>query len=156
MRQLKKLWLLALLSALALPTAAAGEEKKQPAGTVTLDLYLAGVGIGVGTGSGTLELEGKQYPFSVSTLSIGDLGVAALSAKGRVYEMKDPSDFAGTYVGFEAGAEFGEGSGAALLKNEKGVVMDLVAEGEGARVDFGPLGAKIRLGGDPRPLRMRR
>jgi hypothetical protein len=34
--------------------------------------------------------------------------------------------------------------------------MDLVAEGEGARIDLGPLGAKIRLGTDPRPLRMRR
>lgn len=146
---------LVLVSALAPPPAALGAEEKQPVGTVTVDVYMLGVGVGVGTGSGTLEFEGKEYPFAVSSFTIGDLGVAAVSAKGRVFELSDVADFPGTYRGFAAGGELGRGGGAAILKNAKGVVVELVAESKGVRLELGTLGARIKMQVDPQPLKMR-
>ncbi len=148
--------LVALLLAVACPISASAEETAEAVATVSFDLYVASLGVGVATGSGTLDFRGREYPFSVSALSLGDLGVASLRVTGLVYGMNEVSDFAGIYVGFEEDARLGGGLGSATVKNDKGVVADLVAHGEGGRIDFGPIGAKVRLMSDPLPLRMAR
>ncbi len=66
------------------PDAIAGLE---PSGTVEMSMVQAAY-IGSGsTGSGTLFFRGRSYPFSVSGLGIGGIGVSSIEANGEVYKL---------------------------------------------------------------------
>src|SRR4051812_20412975 len=80
-----------------------------PSGTVELEATQAGLGIGGGTGHGTLEYGGKQYPFTVRSMSVGNVGVIKINATGAVYFLNNPEDFEGTYSAAALGATLGAG-----------------------------------------------
>src|SRR5262245_35832731 len=92
-------------------------------GKVTLASKSVAVGVGVSWGDGVLEYQGKKYPFTVTGLSVVDLGVSKVSARGEVKNLKKVEDFTGNYVAAGAGAAVGGGAGAAALKNQNGVEM---------------------------------
>jgi len=58
-----------------------------PSGTVTIESKSAAVGVGVSWGDGKLRYRGKTYSFSVKGLSVVDLGVSKVSAKGKVFHL---------------------------------------------------------------------
>src|SRR6202162_6383169 len=78
-----------------------------PSGTVTIESKSVALGIGVSWGDGKLNYESKTYDFSVKGLSVIDLGVSKVSARGKVFNLKKLEDFSGTYAAAQAGAARG-------------------------------------------------
>ncbi len=117
----------------------------EPSATVTIESTSVAIGIGVQWGHGTLKFQGKEYKFSVNGLSVIDLGVSSISATGKVYNLKKLSDFAGTYTAAEAGIAVGAGVGAASMRNQNGVDMNLTSTKTGIKFKLAPEGLKIEL-----------
>ena len=59
------------------------------------------------------------------------MGVTTTSAKDDVYNFEKLSDFSGRYYAVEGGATLKNGSFVLVLKNSKGVVLNLKAEQKG-------------------------
>lgn len=132
------------LVGLGLVTAGAAQEKK-PAATVTVESKSVAVGVGVSWGDGVLTYQGKTHKFSVSGLSVADLGVSKVSAKGEVYNLKKLGDFSGTYAAAAAGAAVGAGAGAIAMKNQNGVEMVLTGTGKGIQLTLAAKGIEVKL-----------
>jgi len=101
------------------------------------------VGLGFTWGDGTLNFKGKKYKFKVSGLNLVGLGFTTVKAKGEVYNLQDLDDFPGKYFGVEAGATLFKGTVGLLMKNTKGVVINLKAEQKGAELKLGNEGLSI-------------
>ena len=114
-------------------------------GRSRLESKSVAVGVGVSWGDGILEYQGKKYTFTVEGLSVLDLGVAKVSARGEVKNLKKPEDFNGSYALVGTGAGVGGGAGAALLKNQNGVEMALVATGQGVKLSIAQGGVGVKL-----------
>ena len=114
-------------------------------GKVTIESKSIAVGVGVSWGDGVLEYQGKKHPFTVTGLSVVDLGVSKVSARGEVKNLKKLEDFNGTYVAAGAGAAVGGGAGAAALKNQNGVEMKLTATSSGVKFTLAGAGVDVKL-----------
>ena len=114
-------------------------------GKVTLESKSVALGVGVSWGDGILEYKGKKYPFTVEGLSVVDLGVSKVTAKGDVKNLKKVEDFAGNYTAAVAGGTVGGGAGVAALKNQNGVEMDLKATTQGVKFALAGAGVAIKL-----------
>ncbi|WP_343712421.1 hypothetical protein [Inquilinus sp.] len=113
-------------------------QNRTPSGTVQMhQVQAAFIGSG-NTGDGTLRFQGRSYPFTVSGLGIGGIGVSTIDATGEVYDLKKVDDFEGAYAQGRYGFAIGEESGGDLwLKNDKGVVMHLKAKRTGLMLSLG-------------------
>ena len=118
--------------------------------TITLTARSAGVGVGFVWGAGTLEFQGQRYPVRLDGIGVG-AGAASMTARGTVYHLKHVEDLNGQYSALGAGAEFGTGGNRLRMRNPKGVVVDLIAEGRGVQFGMGPRGVTLQVGaaGDP-------
>jgi hypothetical protein len=112
---------------------------------VSMESTTIAAGIGVSWGEGVLSFEGKRYDFSVSGLSLIDLGVAKLISEGAVTNLGSIDDFAGNYVAVEAGISAGVGRSVVSMRNEHGVVIQLKSDVEGVQLALGPEGFRITL-----------
>jgi hypothetical protein len=122
-----------LASGLVLATDA-----KQPVGTVSLEEKQFGLILGGSEGSGTLTFEGKEYPFKLTGLSAGiNVGASKMSATGEVYDLKEVSQFPGTYTKLDASVALGGGMGGLRLKNQNGVIMTLRSRTKGLDLNLG-------------------
>jgi hypothetical protein len=138
--------------ALGLAVAQARDEKgaakaEKPDGTISIRATSAAAGVGASWGSGTLNYKGKTHPFRVRGLQAGDVGVATIDALGDVYHLKDLSDFDGTYVAAGAAAAAGPGGGASIMRNDRGVVVELRSKSEGVQLKAGVDGLRMELTG---------
>jgi hypothetical protein len=134
---------LGLLSVFAAGTIALAQGDTN--GTVTVETKSIAIGVGVSWGDGVLEYRGKKYPFTVDGLSLVDLGVSKVTAKGTVSNLKQLTDFNGNYTAAGAGAAVGGGAGVAALKNQNGVEMALTATAQGVRFALPAGGVNIKL-----------
>jgi hypothetical protein len=125
--------------------AATVPAQSNTSGTVAMESKAVALGVGVSWGDGTLAYRGKQHKFSVEGLSMIDLGVSKVSAKGMVSELKKVEDFEGTYTAAEAGAAAGGGAGVASLINQNGVKMKLEATAQGVRLTAAAAGVTVKL-----------
>src|SRR5262245_24873879 len=114
-------------------------------GTVSIESKSVAVGVGVSWGDGVLEYRGKKYPFTVQGLSVVDLGVSRVSARGDVKNLQKLEDFTGTFVAAGAGGAVGGGAGVAALKNQNGVEMNLTATTQGVKLTLAAAGVDIKL-----------
>ncbi|PYN34671.1 MAG: DUF1134 domain-containing protein [Candidatus Rokuibacteriota bacterium] len=114
-------------------------------GKVTLESKSVAIGIGVSWGDGILEYKGKKYPFTVEGLSVVDLGVSKVSARGDVHNLAKVQDFEGTYTAAGAGGTVGGGAAVATLKNQNGVEMGLTATTQGVKFALAGAGVSIKL-----------
>jgi hypothetical protein len=120
-------------------------EKEKPAATIQFESGSVDVGIGFSWGSGTLTYQGKTYQLKVEGMSVGKVGVSKATATGTVYHLKKLEDINGNYVGVGAGATLGGGAGAVAMKNQNGVVIEVVTTTEGLSVAIGTAGVNIQL-----------
>jgi hypothetical protein len=127
----------------ASPLAAA--KPLPPVGEVSIEIKGVGVLVGVSWGHGVLWFKGKKYPFHVEGLSVGDVGFAKISARGKVYNLKKPLDISGTYGALGAGVALAGGVAGLAMQNERGVVIDLYATQQGVKLNLGPQGLTIRM-----------
>lgn len=138
---------LGLLAAAALAMTFAGPSVAEDklSGTIRIESTSVALGIGVTWGDGILTYEGKEYHFSVSGLSVVDLGVASVTATGEVYNLKSIEEFEGNYVAGEAGAVVGGGASIAEMHNQSGVVIKLDSTQTGAKLTLAAEGVNIDL-----------
>ena len=126
-------------------TQAAAKNEAQPVGRIAMEGTSIAAGVGVNWGDGTLRFQEQNYKFSVSGLSLVDVGIAKLNAVGEVYNLTKASDLAGTYVAGEAGFAVAGGAEVMTLRNQNGVVITLSAVQEGAKLALGPAGLSITM-----------
>jgi hypothetical protein len=126
------------------PNGRAAEEKK-PDATVKMSGKSLAAGVGYSWGSGVLTYQGKDYPFSVSGLSAGNIGASSAELSGQVFNLKNVTDFNGNFTSVGAGATVAGGGGAMSMKNQNGVVMDVVAATKGLAFKLGVDGVKVEL-----------
>lgn len=110
----------------------------QPVGTVDMrEVQAAYLGSG-STGSGTLFFNGQSYPFSVTGLGVGGVGLSTIDARGEVYGLKSVDTFPGTYAEARYGFALGTSSSGDLwLQNDKNVILHLKAKREGLMLSLG-------------------
>ena len=137
-------WIWVLAAALVCVGGIAAADDK-PSGTVTIESKSVALGVGVSWGDGKLRYKGKTYSFSVKGLSIVDLGVSKVSAKGKVFHLDKAEDFSGTYAAAQAGAAVGGGMSAVALKNQNGVVMELTSTQTGVKLTLAGEGIEVKL-----------
>lgn len=136
--------LLAALVLLCVPPPGLAQDRR-PSGTVIIESTSVGLGVGVSWGDGRLTYRGKEYRFSLRGLSVVDLGVSRVGARGEVYGLTAVDDFAGRYAAAVAGGSLGAGAGAAVIVNPAGVTIALVGVGKGVRLVVGAEGIQIAL-----------
>jgi len=111
------------LFAFAIPTT---PSYAQASGHVRVKFVKVGLFVGSGTGSGVLIYRGRNYPFTVSGLSLGIMAGASVSRlEGWASGIRQVSDFAGTYSSVGGGGALVGGVGGVHLRNENGVVIAL-------------------------------
>jgi len=118
--------LIAFVSLVSPSYSQAPSGPQTPSATIRIDIVSGGFIIGASGGSGTLTYQGKQYPLGIGGLSLGlTIGAAKTELVGRVYNLANVSDIAGTYTAGEAGLAIAGGKKIARLRNSKGVVLRL-------------------------------
>ena len=120
-------------------------QEKKPDATLHLTTGSVAVGIGYTWGKGVLTYQGKEYPFSIDGLSVVDVGISKAEANGRVYNLTKLEDFNGNYAGVTAGATVAGGGGATTVRNQNGVVIDLLGTTVGLKFKLSVDGVKMTL-----------
>jgi hypothetical protein len=115
-------------------------------GRVRLTVYKGGWFIGGSGGSGTLYFRGRAYPLSTAGLDVGLIfGGSKAELRGRVSNIRWPSDVAGVYGAAGAGLAVGTGARAIVLTNEKGAVLELSGDQVGLLANADLSGLAITL-----------
>ena len=125
--------------------ASTAPAQSDTSGKVTLESTSVAIGVGVSWGDGILEYRGKTYRFTFRGLSVADLGVSKITARGQVQNLKELEDFDGNYILATVGATVGGGAGVAAAKNQNGVEMALIATGQGVEFALAHGGVEIKL-----------
>jgi len=136
---------LVVLGVIVVSPAVEAKKGPKPSGKVAIESTSIAAGVGVSWGDGTLRFKGKEYQFSIEGMTLVDVGISKASAVGDVYDLKDVSQFEGTYVAGEAGFALAGGMGGMSLRNQNGVVMHLRSVTQGAKLQLGPSGLTISL-----------
>src|SRR5271163_4784076 len=119
--------------------------QSEPDATIVMSGGSIAAGIGYVWGHGELVYAGQKHNFSISGLSIVDVGVADISATGVVYNLKNPEDLNGNYTAVSAGLTIAGGGSASYLKNEHGVVIKLLSTTRGLRFNLAAHGVRVKL-----------
>jgi hypothetical protein len=121
------------------------EDPRTPTATLKLKSKSVALGAGVSWGDGALTFQGKDYPFSVSELSLLDLGASSVNGMGKVYNLNNLADFSGNYVATQATFAVAGGGGELMMTNSKGVVIALTSQESGTQLTAGPAGISLKL-----------
>jgi hypothetical protein len=73
-------------------------------------------------------------------------GASKMSAKGEVYDLKNVSQFPGTYTRLDATVALGGGMGGLQFKNQNGVIMRLESRTKGLQLNLGVSGVTVTMG----------
>jgi hypothetical protein len=114
-------------------------------GTVRITGKSIAVGVGYSWGTGVLTYKGREYPFTITGLSAGDIGATSTEISGEVLNLKNLDDFNGNYTSLNAGITLAGGAGAATMRNQNGVVMNVLATTQGLNLELGVDGITIEL-----------
>lgn len=120
-------------------------EEKKPDATIKFETGSVAAGIGFSWGGGTLAYKGKTYQLKVSGMSVGKVGISKATAAGTVYNLKNLEDINGNYTGLGAAATVGGGGGAVTMRNQNGVVLEVVATTKGVDIALGTGGVDVSL-----------
>ena len=150
MRMMKSIRLIAVCGSLLAPVAlyAAGASEavaETTTGTVKMSGGSVAAGVGFSWGSGTLTYEGRQYPFTVEGLRVGDVGVTDIQAAGTVSHLQRLEDFSGNYTALQAGLTLAGGGSVTAMRNQNGVVLTITSTTQGLDVNLGASGVNIAL-----------
>jgi hypothetical protein len=114
-------------------------------GRVRIRITKAGFIIGVGGGDGVLNFKGRNYPFKVSGISGGTIGVAHMDLIGTAHNLKSPTDIAGSYTAGSASIAVVGGAKVARVQNANGVVLELHGAQVGLELSLNLGGATITM-----------
>ena len=126
-------------------TPGTAQQQYNQVGTVSIDMTSVAAGIGFSSGSGVLRYKGKRYVFKIDGLSVGNVGIASISAVGNVYHLSNVSQFAGKYAAAGAGIALAGGAAGLTMQNQRGVIINLNAVQQGVQLNIGPQGFNIKM-----------
>jgi hypothetical protein len=95
-----------------------------------------------------LTYKGKDYVFSFQASGLlreVEEGVTAAELSGQVFDLKSLEDFIGNYKTDEPAESIGSSGTHATIKNQNGVVVNVIATTGGRKFTFGPDGLTIQL-----------
>ena len=133
---------LTALTGVSLASAARADE-----GTIRISVVKAGWVIGGSGGNGVLNFHGRNYPLSIGGVSYGIVfGASQTDLRGRVSNIRRPSDVAGVYGAAGAGLAVGRGASAIVLTNQNGAILELSGRQTGliANADLSGLAISMR------------
>jgi hypothetical protein len=133
---------LTALTGVSLASAARADE-----GTIRISVVKAGWVIGGSGGSGVLNFHGRSYPLQIGGISYGIVfGASQTDLRGRVRNIRRPSDVAGVYGAAGAGLAIGRGASAIVLTNQNGAILELSGRQVGliANADLSGLAISMR------------
>jgi hypothetical protein len=142
MKNVKRIGILLLVLCLM---AGFAQAASKPEATLRLSGRSVAAGLGVSWGDGTLTYKGKNYPVSVSGLSLVKVGISKVTASGRVYNLKSLRDFDGNYTAVGAGVTLAGGGSAVSMKNQNSVRVDLSATTRGVDFTLGGGGVDMHI-----------
>ena len=116
-----------------------------PAATVRIQEWTAAYYGSAAAGKGTLYYNGQRHHFTISGVGAGGAGGQKVSATGKVYNLNNLPDLAGTYRGVSRGLTLIEGKMHAKLTNGNGVVMYIAGETEGLASSMGVQAFEVSL-----------
>ena len=114
-------------------------------GRVRIRITKAGFIVGFGGGEGVLHFKGRNYPFRVSGISGGTIGVAHMDLIGTASGLKRPTDIAGSYTAGSASIAVVGGAKVARVQNQNGVVLELHGAQVGLELSLNLGGATITM-----------
>jgi hypothetical protein len=120
---------------------------QSPDATLKITRRSVAEGIGLTWGEGVLTYQGKEHPFSFHAsgrLRDVDVKMTAAELSGQVFNLKNLEDFNGNY---KAGDNENTpiGGTRATVKNQKGVVVNLMSNVEGRKFSITREGIDIEL-----------
>ena len=107
-----------------------------PDGTVKITSRMVAPGIGLSWGEGVLRYKDQDYPFTFKATGLFrdvDAKIAAAELSGHVFELKRLEDFSGNYKKVAAEELAGGADTRATMKNQNGVVVNLISAVEGRK-----------------------
>ena len=131
--------------AMAAATARAEGPLGPPSATIRFETRSVAVGIGLSWGKGVLVFDGHEHGFSVSGLSVADVGISKVIASGSVYGLRELSQFDGTYYGVDIGVAVGGGTAGLAMRNQNGVYIKLGASQLGVKLSVASKGTTLKL-----------
>jgi hypothetical protein len=145
MKIIQKIGILSVAFCLMAGFAQAASKSMGPDATLHLSSGAVAAGVGISWGNGTLTYKGKQYPVSVSGMSLGKVGITKVSASGEVYHLKKLQDFDGTYTSATADITLARGRSGTTMKNQNGVLVVVHATSKGVDLTIGGSGVEMKL-----------
>ena len=119
-----------------------------PDGTVKIISRMVAPGIGLSWGEGVLTYKGQDYPFTFKATGLFrdvDTKMAAAELSGQVFNLKKPEDFGGNYQKVETQTSESGSESRATMKNQNGVVVNLMSTIEGRKFNLAREGMEIEL-----------
>jgi len=107
-----------VLTIAGMPTDCVSRLRSRAEGTVRITGKSVAAGVGFSWGSGVLTYKGREYPFTLTGLSAGDIGITSSELSGEVFNLKNLDDFDGNYTSFNAGVTLAGGARGALMRNQ--------------------------------------
>lgn len=140
----------ALLLVIAAMTGSTQARQHASGPDATLRMSIGGVHLGIGgsSGSGTLTYRGRNYPFRVSGMAVGRVGVTNSSAVGDVFNLRHLQDFNGHYTVSGAGTRgvtLGAGRTGTIMSNQAGVIVRISSTQRGVAVNATGGGLTMQL-----------
>ena len=129
-------------------TQAARHHSGGPDATLRMSIGGFHLGIGGSSGSGTLTYRGRNYPFRVSGMAIGRVGMTSSSAVGDVFNLRHLHDFNGHYTVSGAGTRgvtLGAGRTGTIMSNQAGVIVRISSTQQGIAVNATGGGLNMQL-----------
>lgn len=114
--------------------------------SIRIHFVKAGWVIGGTVGSGTLTCQGRSYPLSIGGLSYGfTFGASSVHLRGVARNVNRIRDIEGVYGAGSAGAAIIRGPQAAVLTNQRGVVLEVAGAQSGVIVNLDLSGMAVSL-----------
>lgn len=119
-----------------------------PDGTLKITRRTVSPGIGVEWGQGVLTYNGRDYPFSYragGTFRHVDTDMTTVELSGQVFNLKKVEDINGKYHKIENEESISGGGSRVTIKNQNGVVVNVVSPIEGRKFDLTREGLDVEL-----------
>jgi hypothetical protein len=148
MKNLGKIAVLLLILGVMTGFTQAATHESRPDARLRMTIGGFHLGIGGSSGSGTLTYRGKDYPFRVSGMAVGRVGVTNSSAVGDVFNLRHLRDFNGNYTVSAAGTRgvtLGAGQTGTIMSNQAGVIIRISSTQRGVAVNATGGGLTMQL-----------
>lgn len=138
------------LLVVAVPAAAQQRGRPDPNPDASIEIEQVRVGVlavGASVGGGRLRFRGEEHRLTVRGIEFGSVGVATLSARGEVFNLRRLEDFPGRYTERVVPRAQGTppGPDTRFLRNAAGVELRLRTERAGGQLRFSEAGVTIEL-----------